>query len=111
MGVRAVARRDQDLGQQMLKDAPASDFHWDEGSAGRGRGSSSAAATRDIISVRAPARETAPAMERPAKTERPREPAEKEAEHSPAAREEKPSQSPRKGWLRRHPVLAPVGLV
>ena len=54
-------------------------------------------------------------MERPAKpdekTERPSEPAEKEAERGPAAQEEKPSQSPRKGWLRRHPVLAPVGLV
>ena len=43
----------------MLKDAPASDFHWDERSAGRARGPSSADLMRDIISVRAPARETA----------------------------------------------------
>ncbi len=101
----------------MLKDAPASDFHWDEQSAGHARGPSSADLMRDIISVRAPARDRPPAMERPAKpdekTERPSEPAEQEAERgpTPAAREEKPSQSPRKGWLRRHPVLAPVGLM
>ena len=104
----------------MLKDAPASDSDWDEGSAGRARGPSPADPTRDIISLRAPARETPPATERPAKpgekTERPTEPAEpaeKEAERGPkpAAQEEKPGQSPRGGWLRRHPVLAPVSLM
>ncbi len=104
----------------MLKDAPASDSDWDEGSAGPARGSSPADPTRDIISLRAPARETAPATERPAKpdekTERPTEPpepAEKEAERGekPAAQEEESSRSPRRGWLRRHPVLAPVGLM
>ena len=66
-------------------------------------------------SLRAP--ETQPAAERPAeparKTERPAGPPEKEANPSaaPDARGEKPSQSPSKGWLRRHPLVALVGLV
>ena len=48
----------------------------------------------------------------PRKTERPTKPAEKEPEpgQRPDAKEQKPSEKPRKGWLRRHPVLAPVGL-
>ena len=58
-----------------------------------------------------------PETDRPAepaeKTERPAKPAEKEAKpgQQPAAKEEKPSEKPRKGFLRRHPVLAPVGLI
>jgi hypothetical protein len=60
------------------------------------QGSSSAAPRRDIIGLLTPAREMPPAAERPA---------------PPAAQAEKPSQNPRKGWLRRHPVLAPVGLM
>jgi membrane fusion protein (multidrug efflux system) len=105
-----MARRKQDLGQQMLKEAPAPESGWDEGSADRPGGSSSGP-RRDIISLRAPA------TERPAepaeRTERPAEPAEKEADpaQEPAAKEEKSSEKPRKGFLRRHPILAPLGLV
>ena len=94
----------------MLKDAPASESGWDDGSADRAGGSSSGP-RRDIISLRAPATErpAAPAE----KTERPAEPAEKEAKpgQQPAAKEEKPSEKPRKGFLRRHPILTPLGLV
>jgi membrane fusion protein, multidrug efflux system len=94
-----------------MYNAPASEANWDEGSAGRG--SLSASPMRDIIALRAPV-ETEPTTERPAepaeKTERP---AKKEAEppKQPEAKKEKSSESPPKGWLRRHPVLAPVGLI
>ena len=104
----------------MLKDAPAPESGWDEGSAERAGGSSSGP-RRDIISLRAPATERpaepADRTERPAapgeKTERPAEPAEKEAKpgRQPAAKEEKPSEKPRKGFLRRHPILTPLGIV
>ena len=114
-----MARRNQDRGEQMFKDAPESDR--DEGSAGRPRGSI-AGPGRDIIALRSPARATPPAQpadraERPAepaeKTERPAKPAEKEPKpgQPPAAKREKPGEKPRKGFFRRHPVLAPVGLV
>ena len=64
-----------------------------------------------------PPAQSADRAERPAepaeKTERPAKPAEKEAKpgQQPAAKDEKPSEKPRKGFLRRHPVLAPVGLI
>jgi membrane fusion protein, multidrug efflux system len=89
----------------MFKDRPESETDWDKGRESRG-GSSSEDPHRDIIVLRAPARETPPATERPPK------PAEKEAERSPepAAEKDKASEKPRKSWLRRHPVLAPVGL-
>ena len=114
-----MARRNQDRGEQMFKDAPESDR--DEGLASRPRGSL-AGPGRDIIALRSPARATPPAQpadraERPAepaeKTERPAKPAEKEPKpgQQPAAKVEKPSEKPRKGFFRRHPVLAPVGLV
>jgi membrane fusion protein (multidrug efflux system) len=114
-----MARRNQDRGEQMFKDAPQSDR--DEGSAGGARGSL-AGPGRDIIALRSPARATPPAQpadraERPAqpaeKTERPAEPAEKEPKpgQQPAAKGEKPGEKPRKGFFRRHPVLAPVGVV
>ena len=111
-----MARRNQDRGEQMFKDAPKSDR--DERSAGRARGSL-AGPGRDIIALRSPARATAPAQpadraERPAepaeKTERPAKPAERPGQQ-PAAKGEKPGEKPRKGFFRRHPVLAPVGLV
>jgi membrane fusion protein, multidrug efflux system len=111
----------------MYKDAPASDTDWKKGSAGRVGGSLSASPKRDIITLGAPAREATPVVERrtepadkterpaePAeKTERPAEPAEKEAKPGtkPEAQGEKSSESPRKGWLRRHPVLVPIGLL
>jgi membrane fusion protein (multidrug efflux system) len=98
----------------MYNDAPAPESGWDEG---RGaRGSLSASPRRDIIALRAPQRDTPPATERPPwpaeKTERPTKPAEKEAEpgQQPDTQDEKSGEKPRKGLLRRHPVLAPVGL-
>jgi len=112
-----MARR-KDQGQQMFKDAPAPESHWDEGSAGGARGSL-ASPRRDIIALRTPARETPPAQpteknERPAepaeKTERPAKPAEKPGQ-PPDAQGEKPGEKPRKGFFRRHPVLGPVGLM
>ena len=111
----------------MYKDAPASDGEWDKVSPPRSGGSVSP--KRDIIALRAPPSETSrepeePAAERPvetpeidhpaepAETERPGKPAEEaEPGRQPAAKDEKPSEKPRKGFLRRHPVLAPVGLV
>ena len=65
--------------------------------------------------MRAPAKETRRA-DRPAepaeRTERPAEPAEKEAESTPpGAQEARLNQKPRKNWLSRHPVLAPLGLI
>ena len=119
-----MARGNQDRGQQMYNDAPASDSDWGQGSGARAGGA--ATPKRDIITLRAPARERPPEAERPVetpetdrpaepaeKTERPAPPAEKEDKpgQQPAAKEEKPSEKPQKGFLRRHPVLAPLGLV
>src|SRR5271170_6110812 len=109
-----MARRNQDRGQQMYKDAAASEADWDEVSPPRSGGSASP--KRDIIGLRAPPSETPAEADRPAevpeKTERPPQPAEKEAKpgQQPAAKDKKPSEKPRKGFLRRHRVLAPVGL-
>jgi len=100
----------------MFKDRSESETDWDKGSASRG-GSSSADPRRDIIVLRAPTREAPPAAERPAepaeKNERPSQPAEKEAERSPepSGQQGKAGEKPRKNWLRRHPILAPLGLV
>jgi len=122
-----MARRDQDRGQQMYKDAPASEVDWDKVSPTRSGGAASP--RRDIIALRAPPRETSPATQQPAaerpvetperpaepaeKTERPAQPAEEEAKpgQQPAAKDEKPPEKPRQGFIRRHPVLAPVGLI
>src|SRR3984957_20467759 len=119
-----MARRNQDRGQQMYKDAPASEADWDKVSPPRSGGSGSP--KRDIVSWRAPPPETPPAAERPVetpetdrpaepaeKTERPAKPTEKEADpgQKTAAKEEKPGEKPRKNFLRRHPILAPVGLI
>jgi membrane fusion protein, multidrug efflux system len=124
-----MARRNQDQGQQMYNDAPASEADWDKVSPPRSGGAASP--KRDIIALRAPPSETfrepkEPAAERPVETpeidhpaepaekaERPAKPAESEAKpgQQPAAKEEKPDDAPRKGFLRRHPILAPVGLI
>ena len=112
-----MVSRNPDQGQQMYKDAPASEADWDKVSPPRSGGSASP--KRDIMSLRAPPPEIAPEAERPAdvpdktappaepaeKTERPAEPAEKEAKpgQQPAAKEEKPPEKPRKGFLRRRP--------
>jgi membrane fusion protein, multidrug efflux system len=117
-----MVSRNPDQGQQMYKDAPASEADWDKVSPPRSGGS--ARPKRDIMSLRAPPPEIAPEAERPAdvpdktappaeKTERPAEPAEKEAKpgQQPAANEEKPSEKPRKSFLRRHPLMAGAGLI
>jgi hypothetical protein len=98
-----MARRIQDSGQKMYKDAPASELDWDKVLPPRSGGA--ATPNRDIISLRAPA-ETPPADERPVetpeidrpaepgeKTERPAKPAEKEGEpaHQPASKEKPPA--------------------
>jgi membrane fusion protein (multidrug efflux system) len=119
-----MASRNQDQGQQMYKDAPASEADWDKVSPPRSGGSASP--KRDIMSLRAPPPETPLADERPVetpetdrpgepaeKTERPARPAEKEAKpgDQPAPKDEKPPEKPRKGFLRRHPLMAGAGLV
>jgi membrane fusion protein, multidrug efflux system len=119
-----MASRNQDQGQQMYKDAPASEADWDKVSPPRSGGSASP--KRDIMSLRAPPPETPLADERPVetpetdrpgepaeKTERPARPAEKEAKpgDQPAPKDEKPPEKPRKGFLRRHPIMAGAGLV
>jgi membrane fusion protein, multidrug efflux system len=125
-----MARRIQDSGQKMYKDAPASEADWDKVSPPRSGGAASP--NRDIISLRAPPAETPPADERPVetpetdrpaepgeKTERPAKPAEKEGEpgEQPASTEKKPDEKqekpekPRKSFLRRHPLMAGAGLI
>ena len=117
-----MARRNQDRGQKMYTDAPASETEWDKVSPPRSGGAASP--RRDIISLRAPAPAPAPQSERPAqvpekteppaeKTDRPSGPSEQEAkpDQQPASKEEKPSGKPSKGFLRRHPLLAGVGLI
>jgi membrane fusion protein (multidrug efflux system) len=109
----------------MYKDASEAD--WDKVSPPRSGGS--ATPKRDIIALRAPPREPSPETKQPAaerpvetpdrpakpdeKTDRPAQPAEKEAKpgQQPAAQDTKPGERPRKGFLRRHPILAPVGLI
>jgi membrane fusion protein (multidrug efflux system) len=108
----------------MYKDAPASEADWDKVSPPRSGGSASP--KRDIMSLRAPPPETPLADERPVetpetdrpgepaeKTERPAKPAGKKAKpgDQPAPKDEKPPEKPRKGFLRRHPLMAGAGLV
>ena len=119
-----MVSRNQDQGQQMYKDAPASEADWDKVSPPRSGGSASP--KRDIMSLRAPPPETPLADERPVetpetdrpgepaeKTERPAKPAGKEAKpgDQPAPKDEKPPEKPRKGFLRRHPLMAGAGLI
>ena len=119
-----MASRNQDQGQQMYKDAPASEADWDKVSPPRSGGSASP--KRDIMSLRAPPPETPLADERPVetpetdrpgepaeKTERPARPAEKEAKpgDQPAPKDEKPPEKLRKGFLRRRPLMAGAGLI
>ena len=112
-----MARRNRDRGQRCSRRARVRMRIGTRARPARARGSTSASPRRDIIVLRAPAREAPPATERPAepaeKTERPSKPGEKEAEpgQKPDAEEEKSSEKPRRGWLRRHPFLAAVGLV
>jgi membrane fusion protein (multidrug efflux system) len=126
-----MARRNQDRGQQMYKDAATSEADWDNERSVRAGGSLSANPKRDIMSLLPPETEGAgptdkserqaeprDKSERPIepaeKNERPSEPATKEAEpgQEPTAREEKPGREPpRKNFLRRHPLMAGAGLV
>src|ERR1700728_3447013 len=126
-----MARRIQDSGQKMYKDAPASEVDWDKVSPPRSGGSASP--NRDIISLRAPP-PVAPEAARPSdvpeknappadpaeKTERPAKPAEKEGEpgdqpasteKKPDEKQEKPPEKPRKSFLRRRPLMAGAGLI
>ena len=104
-----MARTDQTRGQQHYKDAPASEADWEKDSAGRG--SLSGNPKRGIITLRPPAQELQPKADRPAppaeKTERPA-PAEEDDKRDP--QERSANQAARKGWLPRHPILAPVGV-
>jgi membrane fusion protein (multidrug efflux system) len=108
----------------MYKDASASESDWDKVSPPRSGGSASP--KRDIIALRAPSSEIAPEAERPAeapekteppaepakKIERPSEPSEQEAKpEQPASKEEKSGGKPRRNFLRRHPLVAGVGLL
>jgi membrane fusion protein, multidrug efflux system len=124
-----MARRNQDGGQKMYRDAPASEAEWDKVSPPRSGGSASP--KRDIIALRATPPEPAPGDEQPAaerpveppdrpaepgETERPAKPPEKEGKPSdpPASKEEKPAskdETPRKNFLRRHPLMAGAGLI
>jgi membrane fusion protein (multidrug efflux system) len=122
-----MARRNQDGGQKMYRDAPASEAEWDKVSPPRTGGSASP--KRDIIALRAPPPENAPDEEQPVaerpvetpdrpvepaeKTERPAKPAEKEGQPSgqPASEEKKPEEKPRKNFLRRHPLTAGAALI
>ena len=124
-----MPRRNQDQGQQMYKDALASEADWDKVSPPRSGGLASP--KRDIIALRAPPSETSrepeePAAERPVetpeidrpaepaeKTERPAKPAEKEGQpgDQQASKEKKPDEKPRKNFFRRHPLMAGAGLI
>ncbi len=118
-----MARGNQGRGEKMYKDASASEADWDKVSPPRSGGAASP--NRDIIALRAPPSEPRPEAERPAevpektappakpaeKAERPAEPAEQEAKPGQQPASKEPSGKPRKSFLRRHPVLAPVGLV
>ena len=92
----------------MYKDAPASET--DSSQEPRAGGFLSANTKRDVVILDAPAREAPP------KDDRPAEPAEKTEDRAkpakpgepPAAQDEKAGQGLRKGFLRRHPVLAPA---
>jgi membrane fusion protein, multidrug efflux system len=121
-----MARRNQDRGEKMYKDAPAAESDWDPQSTDRPRGAVSANPKRDIIILNAPTREarseiesrSAPAektertTEPAEKTERPAGPARNEAKPAqpPAAQREKPSEERPKGRFRRHPFLTGAGL-
>jgi membrane fusion protein, multidrug efflux system len=97
-----MRREDQSVVEHMFKDAPATEPLWDGGP--QGAGWSSGPVT---VALRPPAPDAPAADERPA---RPIEP-EVERRPQPAPQQDKPADKPRRGWLRRHPVLAPVGLV
>ena len=98
-----MARRNQDSGQKMYKDAPASEVDWDKISPPRSGGS--ARPKRDIISLHErPAQvpeKNAPPADPAGKSERPAKPADKEAEpaEQPASKEENPP--PKRKSLRR----------
>jgi len=90
----------------MFKDAPASESTWDDGPYGGGASASldwrSAPVT---VALRVPEREAPPAAERPAK------PVVPDAERGPPPGDQQDKSGPvRRGWLRRHPFLAALGL-
>ncbi len=104
-----MRRKVQDGVEHMFKDEPLSESHWDQDLGGGGHASPSADWSSGPLTValRAPAREAPPTVERPV---RPRE-ADAERGPRPGPQEKEPADKPRRGRLRRHPVLATLGLI
>ena len=97
----------------MFKDAPGAEDAWDRGPSGGGEASRPLdpsaksprpSAAQDSVALRAPADQRPPAAERPGR------PAETAPERPPD-REDKAAGKPRRGWLRRHPIVAALGLI
>ena len=101
-GVPAMARRNQDQGQQMYKDALASEADWDKVSPPRSGGSASP--KRDIIALRAPPSETTREPEEPA-AERP-----VETRNRPAGGARREDRAPGKARREGGPTRRPAGL-
>ena len=100
--------KDQDGTQHMFNDLSASVSSWDDGLYGGGPSASPGWRTGPVtVALRAPVPEEPLADEHPAR------PLEADAERGAqrARQEEKPADKPRRGWLRRHPLLAALGLI
>ncbi|MBV8441910.1 MAG: efflux RND transporter periplasmic adaptor subunit [Hyphomicrobiales bacterium] len=98
-------RRDRERGQHAFKDAPAAEDAWNRGPAGGGK-APNPPAVEETAALRTPVREAPPAAERPAR------PADSEPARAPAPQQDdNAAGKPRRGWLRRHPFLALVGLI
>ena len=105
--------RDRDSGQHMFRDAPVAEDAWGRGPSGGSEASppldSPATSPRpkaaqESVALRAPAHEAPPAAEPPGG------PAETAPERAPH-REDKAAGKTRRGWLRRHPIAAALGLI
>ncbi len=103
-----MLRRNHDSGEHMFKDAPSSEIQWDSGPEGGALLSAHFGTWRETAAVGASTLETPPAAERPARPSGP--------DVAPAApqkdpQESKPADKPRRGMVRRHPILALFGLI
>ena len=120
-----MARRDQDRGQQMYKDAPASEADWDKGSraalggfrepqAGHYRFARSAARDAALgrnVRSKLP-KPTALRSPRRRPSARPNPPRRRPNPASSLLQKRKsPPEKPRKSFLRRHPLMAGAGLI
>jgi membrane fusion protein, multidrug efflux system len=115
-----MARRPQDGGQKMYREASAPEGDWIKASPPRG---GAASPKRDIIALRAPPAEPEPEADRPQAApdtaEAPVQPADKPSPPSaPATKpgeeagtKEKGPEKPRKGILRSHPLLVGAGVI